>query len=94
MLNTLPHYASAKTRLELPFLVPTEHFTEWKVYFSSVFNQFVLVMKLISFLTSRAVFREDTMASALNDGIRMYMLDTSGPEKYFPVKKEELEVCL
>lgn len=40
----------------------------------------------------RAVFKEDTMATALGEGIKMYVLDLSGEEKYFPIDKQAYEV--
>ncbi|RXG58961.1 Constitutive coactivator of peroxisome proliferator-activated receptor gamma [Armadillidium vulgare] len=37
---------------------------------------------------AKAVFREESMANALGDGIKMYLLDLTGEEKYHPIDPE------
>ena len=40
------------------------------------------------------MFKEDTMAGALEDGIKMYVLNTSGEERYHPINPEAYDVNL
>lgn len=42
----------------------------------------------------RAVFKEDTMAHVLGEGIKMYVLDISGAEKFHPIDPEEYQVLI
>ena len=42
----------------------------------------------------RAVFRDEGMVPALVEGIKMYQLDTTGPDQYQPIAEETIRQVL